>query len=212
MSSIIKDDYCYLELAAMHGSKTSWSGIRDQCKVSREAPIAPDAFERLLRDGVAREEADPGTGIKFTSGNDLTKVVIPQYKNGFLKLMGEATALMYTSLGWGDEAMQQLSSAFMYAHANGSMRNFVDLRLSNNRIGDEGMKAFSAATSSGSLRALTRLDLDGNQIGDAGMTDFSRAIASGSLPACNVIGVRENPGNAASLKAACEERGIMCLS
>ena len=58
----------------------------------------------------------------------------------------------------------------------------------------------------------TYLDLDDNQIGDAGMTDFSRAIASGSLPACNVIDVRGNPGNAASLKAACAERGFSCRS
>jgi hypothetical protein len=94
----------------------------------------------------------------------------------------------------------------------GSLRSLELLNLGDNQIGDVGMQAFADAIGSGSLRALTRLNLDGNQIGDPGMIEFSRSIASGSLPACNVIGVRENPGNAASLKAACEERGIMCLS
>jgi len=55
------------------------------------------------------------------------------------------------------------------------------LRLHNNQIGDEGMKAFSTAIASGALANLTFLSIAGNQIGDAGMSEFSRAIASGSL-------------------------------
>ena len=74
------------------------------------------------------------------------------------------------------------------------------------------MVEFSRQIAIGSLQALRELDFGANQIGDAGLIEFSRQIPIGSLPACKVIGVRENPGNTASLKAACEERGIMCLS
>ena len=59
------------------------------------------------------------------------------------------------------------------------------------------------------MGALTHLNLSGNQIGNAGMTEFSHAVANGSLPKCNEILVTiGNPGNAAPLKAACEERGL----
>ena len=138
----------------------------------------------------------------------------------------------------GDAGMIEFSRSI----ASGSLRSLTTLFLNDNQIGDAGMIEFSRSITNGSLRALTRLDLDDNQIGDAGMTDFSRAIASGSLrvlesldlssnqigdvgmiefsrsipigslPACKRIVVLGNPGNAAPLKAACEERGIALLN
>ena len=55
-------------------------------------------------------------------------------------------------------------------------------------------------------------EIGSNCIGDIGMQAFASAIAMGSLPACKMILVEdENPGNAAPLKAACEERGIACM-
>ena len=75
-----------------------------------------------------------------------------------------------------------------------------------------GFETVMQACARGSLRSLCSLDLESNTIADPGMIAFSNAIRNGSLPACNVIGVRENPGNAASLKAACGKRDITCLS
>ena len=52
----------------------SWATVIETCASRRAAPLAPDAFEAMMRDGVEREAAAPGTGIRFTSGKDLTEV------------------------------------------------------------------------------------------------------------------------------------------
>jgi hypothetical protein len=109
LSALVKDDFCYLELKGLSGNESGWQAIRDVCKASRKAPVAPDAFEAMMREGVRREESEAGTGIKFTSGKDLTEVVIPQYERAFLKLMGAADKLMYTYLGWGDDEIETLA-------------------------------------------------------------------------------------------------------
>ena len=90
----------------------------------------------------------------------------------------------------------------------GSLRALEDLDLSYNQIGDAGMVEFSRSITIGSMANLEQLFLSYNSIGDVGMIEFSRTIANGSLSACKRIVVIENPGNAAPLKAACEERGI----
>ena len=130
LSALIKDDYCYLELGEMSGKTSGWEELRDECKAHRSAPVAPDAFEKIMREGVEREEKMAGSGIKFTSGKDLTVVVIPQYQRAFLKLMGSATELMYTHLDWGDEEAARLAAAFQYAHGRGAMAQLqVNWRL-----------------------------------------------------------------------------------
>ena len=93
LSSLVKDDYCYLELLHSAGHR-GWDALRDACKPTRAAPLPPDAFEEQLMDGVERERVAEGTGIKFTKGKDLTSIVIPQYKAGFLRLMGGAEKLV----------------------------------------------------------------------------------------------------------------------
>jgi hypothetical protein len=80
------------------------------------------------------------------------------------------------------------------------------------KIDEADMTTLANISQSGALASLKVLDLDENQIGNAGISALAKAIGKGALPVCNVIGVVENPGNAASLKAACEERGIMRLS
>ena len=114
----------------------------------------------------------------------------------------------------GDAGMIEFSRAI----ASGSLANLTTLNLWDNQIGDSGMIAFAEALKPtpnfpmGSLRSPMHLFLNNNQIGDAGMIEFSRSIASGSLPKCIAILVSGNPGNAAPLKAACEERGIHVYS
>ena len=65
------------------------------CKASRSALLSPDAFEAMLRKGMAREAAEAGTGFRFTNGKDETSVCIPQYREGFLRLIGEAGMLTF---------------------------------------------------------------------------------------------------------------------
>ena len=152
LSSLVKDDFCYLELSGLQGKKADrWEELRDLCKATREAPIPPDMFEEQLKEGVAREEAAEGTGIKFTSGKDLTDVVIPQYEAGFLRLMGEASELSYGSLGWGDEEMVQLAASVAYAHTRGALGLCTFISLGSNNIGDIGMQVFSDLIRSGAL-------------------------------------------------------------
>ena len=162
LSSLVKDDYCFLKLSEMGGTETNWQDIRDKCKVSRPAPMSPDAFEAMLNAGVQKEAESLGSGIKFTSGKDLTEVVIPQYKKGFLRLMGAADTLMYTSLGWGDEEAKDLAAALAVKDENGrgALPSLTKLYLSENQIGDEGMKAFAAAIGSGALPALKMVVVD----------------------------------------------------
>ena len=121
LSSVVKDDYCYLELDKMDGAKTDWGGIRKQCSAGRPAPMAPDAFEQMIREGMDREKKEADSGIRFTNGKDATEVVIPQYKRGFLRLMGQASGLSYGRLNWGDREAQTLAAALVYAHAHGAL-------------------------------------------------------------------------------------------
>ena len=178
ISAIVKDDWCYLELGKLSAEAEDWVALRQQCKAERPPPMAPDTFERMLREGVAREEAEAGTGIKFTSGKDPTEVVIPQYERGFLRLLGEAKALSYVELGWGDSQLEVLCAALSYAHGNGALGQLTELSLAYNSIGDSGMQAFASAVASGSLASLKELYLTNNQIGDAGMTAFAGAIGT----------------------------------
>ena len=119
LSSPIKDRDCYLELANLGDDETDWGRIVRACKAGRQSPMAPDEFERMLTEGVQAEERQAGSGIKFTSGKDLTDVVIPQYEAGFLRLMMGAT-LDYSNLGWGAEAAEKLASALQYAASKGA--------------------------------------------------------------------------------------------
>ena len=164
LSSVVTDMFCYLELDKMDGSQTDWEGIRDQCAANRPAPMAPDEFEAMIRDGMEVERAEPGTGIKFTNGKDATNVVIPQYEAGFLRLMREASELHYARLGWGDDEAQTLARAFAYAHARDCLANVTTLGLNGNQIGDAGVSALAGACAGGALANLTVLTLGSNQI------------------------------------------------
>ena len=103
----------------MKGDERDYSEVRDACKANRPAPVPPDEFEQTLTQGVQAEEREPGSGVKFTSGKDLTDVVIPQYKQGFLRLMAGAK-LDYTGLVWGAAEAAKLAAALQYAASEGA--------------------------------------------------------------------------------------------
>ena len=90
----------------------------------------------------------------------------------------------------------------------GSLANLTRLDLTDNQIGDEGMKAFSTSITSGALGKLTYLNLGSNQIGDEGIKAFSAAIARGSLGNLETLMI-DNPSE--QLKAHCSSKKI-CLN
>ena len=105
---------------------------------------------------------------------------------------------------------------FSTALSSGALASLEKLYVSENQIGDEGIKAFSSALSSGSLGSLTHLDLDNNRIGDAGMIAFANAIKPtdeipmGSLASLKTLYVDDGPMGTdhPALKAVCGARGI----
>ena len=87
--NIVKDAHCCLQLSQLTGDVSDWTSMRNECTTAARAmaPMAPDVFERMLLDGVARESAEPGSGIRLSHANDLHDVLLPQYKAAFLRLM-----------------------------------------------------------------------------------------------------------------------------
>ena len=97
----------------------SWSEFKWKCQAARFAPMAPAAFEKMMTEGIAREQAEPGTGFRFTNGKDATSICIPQYEKAFVRLMGEAMALDYSRCGWGEAEAEELAAALADAQARG---------------------------------------------------------------------------------------------
>ena len=94
LSSVRKNGGCCLTLSQLGARRGPyWSDLERACMVGRLPPQPPDAFESMLREGMAREEAAAGTGFRFTNGKDATSVCIPQYREGFLRLVGGAEML-----------------------------------------------------------------------------------------------------------------------
>jgi len=118
-------------------------------------------FETLLRDGMAREATEKGSGIRFTNGKDATDICIPQYREGFLRLMGRAEALSYDGIGIGDAGVAQLLSALRYAHSAGvpSLATQLNLR-SNQAITDAALPGLAATLEEGVMPKLEVLLID----------------------------------------------------
>mmetsp|Transcript_69021 Transcript_69021/g.136807 ORF Transcript_69021/g.136807 Transcript_69021/m.136807 type:complete len:271 (-) Transcript_69021:108-920(-) len=180
LSALIKDAVSYLELKQMSGTKTSWLDIRTECVASRPAPMAPDAFEAMLLAGVEKEAAKAGSGIKFTSGKDLTDVVIPQYKQSFLRLMGGAETLWYDSLGWGDQEAEALAAALTYVDKHSEPR-LKTLKLHRNQISDTGAAAIAKVLSDTRV-PLKDIRLARNKIADAGAAAMVKALYETKAP------------------------------
>ena len=100
---------------------------------------------------------------------------------------------------------------------NGALARLTKLNVSDNEIGDEGMKVFSSALSSGALASLTKLWLSDNQIADAGMIAFAEALKPtsnfpvGSLNSLTNLFLEYNPASNSAkdtMKAVASSRGI----
>ena len=96
LSSVRKDAICCLHLSGLAGVEgPRWIDLALACQAGRFAPQAPDAFEAMLRAGMAREAEEPGSGYRFTNGKDATAICIPQYREGFLRLMRQEGELYF---------------------------------------------------------------------------------------------------------------------
>ena len=185
LSSITKHGYCCLTLSRTPEDAAAdifWADLADACMADRLAPMAPDAFEELMVTGMEREKKEKGTGIAFTNGKDATKICIPQYREGFLRLMGDCTMLSFDSCGWHDEEARQLAGALAFAHAQGATTPAHTLRLFGNRLTDAALPHLVAAFEAGALPSVDNLVLLDNRFTDAAI-ELLRPLLTGQLSA-----------------------------
>ena len=76
--------------------------------------------------------------------------------------LADAKELRCSNLGWGDEEARRLAAALEHAHAQGALKAFEKLYLSDNEIGDEGVRHLGDALARGAAPKLKKLNLDGN--------------------------------------------------
>ena len=182
-----KSSDCCLALSHLaEGATGYWMDLEMACKASRSALLSPDAFEAMLRDGMAREASEAGTGFRFTNGKDATAVCIPQYRKAFLRLMRMDGLLNFNRCGWGDEQVRVLAAALVYAQANGATSQATSLRLGANRLTDAALPPLAEAIAAGALPKLERLALENNELGDAGLTTL-RPLLAGRLSGLTVL-------------------------
>ena len=187
----------------------AWLSLVMACQAGRLAPLAPDAFEALLRDGMAREEAEAGTGFRFTNGKDATEVCIPQYREAFLRLVRGAEYLSFSRCSWGDEEVEQLCGALAYAHAAGSTTAARGLYLERNALTDAALAHLARAFAAGLVPRLEALWLGKNKLTGAGLDALRPALADGHLAGLKELRLDGNEqlgdGGAKVLAAALSE-------
>ena len=181
LSCMRKAGHCFLALSqAANARGPPWLDLQMACQAGREAPLAPDAFEAMLRAGMAREAEAAGTGFRFTNGKDATEICIPQYRDGFLRLMAMGGVLNYANLGWGDAEAATLAAALAYAHANGATSQAFELSLSANQLTDAALPPLVEVIEKGALPELETLALDDNAFTDAAVVTL-RPLLAGRL-------------------------------
>lgn len=112
LGALTKQAGCFLELDRIRAGLKHWAEIRQETEAKPSAPTAPDVFECQLRAGLAREAAEPGAGVLLARAADEaevlvpqhlctltlsgghahpthTQVLVPQYREEFLRRMGE---------------------------------------------------------------------------------------------------------------------------
>ena len=149
LSSLVKNSNCFLRLSGLGAADdgtaatSSWFEIITACAAQRSAPMAPDAFEKMMREGVAAAEG----GIVFTSGKDLTEVTIPQYRAAFLRVLGHTNALDFSGLGWNDDDVTQLAAALAFAGSEGCLTSLQSIDLYNNELTDDSLYLLASTLS-----------------------------------------------------------------
>ena len=163
LSSVRKDGDCCLNLSGLANvDRPTWFDLVIACKAGRYAPQAPDAFEAMLKAGMEREAAEAGSGFRFTNGKDATAICIPQYKEGFLRLMAKEGLLGFFKCGWGDAEVRELAAALAYAHAAGATTQAEFLDLGGNKLTDASVPVLVELLASGAVPKLEVLGVSGN--------------------------------------------------
>lgn len=165
-------------------SMNDWCDITEQCKEGRLPPLGPEAFATRLRRGV-----EDGT-VKFTSGSDLEKVVLPNYARGFKAAFNAAHSLNYGKLGWTDEEAEVLAATLSEMARDGVGSWVQELWLDGNSlIGDSGCLFLVNALADGALSKLQKLSFYGCSVGGPGCAALARLLNQGSLPALKAVWV-----------------------
>ena len=153
MSAMVKSSSALIDLNKLDGDEMDVGELVWNGTANRPAPMAPDAFHRMLTSGVA------DGSIKFTCSGD-TEVVARIYERAFLDEMSGAESLDYMNLEWGDEQLTSLSAALVYAHDHGALEKCEYLYLGGNTFGEPGMRSLSEALAKGALPKLRWLYID----------------------------------------------------
>lgn len=187
LSSVRKHNSCCLALSQLGERRGPyWDDLETACMAGRLPPQPPDAFESMLREGMAREEAAAGTGFRFTNGKDATAICIPQYREAFLRLMRAEGMLTFGSCAWADAQVAELAAALMYAHTNDATSQADNLALVSNELTDAAVPPLAAAITAGALPRLERLNLLHNQLGDAALSTL-RPLLAGPLTGLTIF-------------------------
>ena len=181
LSSVRKHADCCLALGRMPEGQAPgdgyWQDLEMCCRSGRLAPLAPDAYEATLRDGMS------SGAVRFTNGKDATTVCIPQYRTGFLRLMRKRGGLSFAGCAWGDAEVRQLVAALAFAHAEDATTQAFALYLDRNRLTAAAIPPLVEAFEAGTLPELTVLDLSGNEaLGDEGAAALAAVLSKGTLP------------------------------
>ena len=213
LSSVRKDGGCCLNLSGLANFKGPyWISLVKACRAGRYAPQAPDAFEAMLRAGMEREAAEAGSGFRFTNGKDATAICIPQYKEGFLRLMPKEGMLHFSDCGWGDAEVRELAAALAYAHAAGATTQADELNLFGNELTDASVPVLVELLASGAVPKLKMLEVGGNKLTDASVPVLVKLLASGGVPKLKQLEVGGNKLSESAkkeLKAAGDARGVV---
>ena len=164
-----------------------------------------------------------GMGIKelYVGGNPASetaqqavqKALKDRYLDGafLVSHLADVEMLMCGGLGWGDEEASRLAVALEHASEQGVLKDLTGLDLSNNKIGDEGMRHLADAFTRGAAPALKTLNLYANKIGDEGMRPLGDALARGGAPALEMIVLVGNSVSGAAQQEfanACKDRRV----
>ena len=75
------------EPVAVGCRRLPWGTLASRCKAYRAPPMAPDAFEQMMREGTASR------ALNFTNGKDATSICIPQCQLAFKRLLSTTEEL-----------------------------------------------------------------------------------------------------------------------
>ena len=175
LSSIVKFGRCYLQLSLLpkNAESMDWDDVVVACRGARRAPLAADAFERLMRDNLE------SGAFKFTNGKDATNVCIPQYAEAFTRLFGTSKELNYPMLGWGAAEGEQLAAALACAQRMGTAVAAEKLIIFENKLGTAGVRAIGKVIEAGALPRLEELDVEDNGA-DAETREWIETVARGA--------------------------------